>query len=270
MDGRRKWAAFSLFLSGLLVLYFFILPGIIKRQATRLIAQGNPDISVAVESAAPRLPAGIRLGNVVVRLKNGKSVEVRKVDIQARLLMLLGGKLSLAVDSSLYGGRLSGAVNFANFFSASGPFAARFAFEDIKTGDCKLLSFGRQLTGKLSGALEIAGDTGKMTLADGGMQLKLVNGMLPLAPNSMGLELLAFERLQADALLGEGTLKIKRVELKDKAASGEFQGQIKIDQNTPENSRLQLQGELTFSYDPRRRHTAVLQGTYADPVFNLM
>jgi len=271
MDSRgRKWAAFSLALAGLLVIYFFILPGIIKGQAVRLITQGNPDISVAMESAAPKLPAGIRLGNVVVTLKGGKSVEARKVDIQARLLKLLAGKLSLAVDSSLYGGRLSGAINFLNSFSSSGPFAAHFTFEDIKTGDCKLLSFGRQLTGKLSGSIELAGKTEKALQGEGGMQLKLVDGMLPLAPNSMGLELLAFEKLEADAVLGEGILKIKRLELRDKAATGDFQGQIKIDPNSPENSQLQLQGNLTFSFDPGRRRTAVLQGTCANPALNLM
>ncbi len=271
MDSRRKkWAAFSIALAGLLVFYFFILPGIIKRQAVMIISQGNPDIAVAVESAAPSLPAGIRLGNVAVKLKNGKSVEARKVDVQARLLRLLGGKLSLAVDSTLYGGRLKGAINFSNYFSSSGPFAVHFIFEDIKAGDCKLLSFGRQLTGKLSGSIEMAGDTAKALQGNGGMQLKLVNGMLPLAPNSMGLELLAFEKLEADAALGEGILKINRLELKDKAANGEFQGQIKIDPDAPENSQLQLQGNLTFSFDPGRPHTAVLLGTYANPALNIM
>jgi type II secretion system protein N len=270
MDRRKKWAACSIALAGLLIFYFFILPGILKRQAVRLISQGNPDISVAVESAAPSLPAGVRLGNVVVKLKNGKSVEARKLDVQARLIKLLGGKLSLAVDSALYGGRLYGAINFLNFFSSSGPFAAHFTFEDIKAGDCKVLSFGRQLTGKLSGSVELAGDTEKVLQGEGGMQLKLINGMLPLAPNSMGLELLAFEKLEADAALGEGILNINRLELTDKAAKGEFQGQIKIDPEAPENSQFRLQGQLTFSFDPGRSHTAVLLGTYANPALNIM
>ncbi len=270
MDSRRKWAACSLALAGLLVFYFFILPGILKKQAVRLISQGSPDVSVAMESASPSLPAGIRLGNVVITLKSGKTVEVRKLDIQARLLKLMGGKLSLAVNSSLYDGRLKGAINFFRFFSTSGPFAAHFAFEDIKAGDCKLLSFGRQLTGKLSGNIDFAGDTGNALQGEGGMQVRIINGMLPLAPNSMGLELLAFESLEAEAALGEGILKVNRLDLKDKAASGEFQGQVKIDGNAPENSEFQLQGYLTFSFDPGRRHAARLLGTYANPALDIM
>lgn len=270
MDSRKKWAACSIALAGLLVFYFLILPGILKRQAVKLISQGNPDISVAVESAAPSLPAGIRLGNVVVRLKNGKTVEARKVDVQARLVRLLGGKLSLAFNSALYGGNLKGAINFFNHFSSSGPFAANFTFEEIKAGDCKLLSFGRQLTGKLSGHVEITGDTAKALQGEGGLQVKIVNGMLPLAPNSMGLELLAFERLEADAAFEEGVLKINRLELSDKAVKGGFQGQVKIDPDALENSQLWLQGELTFSFDPGRTHTAVLAGTYANPALNIM
>lgn len=270
MDSRKKWAACSIALAGLLVFYFFILPGILKRQAVNIISQGNPDIAVAVESAAPSLPAGIRLGNVVVTLKNGKTVEARKVDVQARLIRLLGGKLSLAVDSVLYGGRLNGAINFLNFFSASGPFAAHFTFEDIKAGDCRALSFGRQLTGKLSGHVEIAADTAKTLQGEGGMRIRLVNGMLPLAPNSMGLELLVFEKLEADAALGGGVLNINRLELRDKAASGDFRGQIRIDPDVPGNSQVMLEGRMTFSFEPGRPHTATLVGTFANPALNLM
>ncbi len=270
MDNRKKWAAYSLALAGLLVFYLFILPGILKGQAVRLISQGNPEIRVAMESAAPSLPAGIRLGNVVITLKNGKSVEFRRLDIQARLLKLLGGKLSLAVNSSLYEGRMKGAVSFFRFFSVSGPFAAHFAFEDIKAGDCRLLSFGRQLTGKLSGNIEIAGDTANALQAEGGMQVKIVNGMLPLAPNSMGLELLAFEKLEADTALGQGILTIKRLDIKDKAAAGEFQGRVTIDGSAPENSRFELQGHLVFSFDPGRRHEARLLGTYSNPALEIM
>lgn len=271
MDSRRKkWAACSIALAGLLAVYFLVLPGILKRQAVKIISQGNPDISVAVESAAPSLPAGIRLGNVVVKLKNGKTLEARKVDVQARLLRLLGGRLALAVDSALYGGRLKGAINFSNYFSASGPFAAYFAFEDIKAGDCKLLNFGRQLTGRLSGQVEIAADTAKVLQGEGAMQLTLANGMLPLAQNSMGLELLAFEKLEADAALKDGIVKINRLGLTDKAARGEFQGQIRIDPDSPENSNIQLQGRLTFSFDPGRPRSAVLLGTFANPALNIM
>lgn len=269
MDSRRKWAACSIGLAILVAFYFFALPGILKRQAVRLISQGNPDVAVAIGSAAPSLPAGIRLGNVEIKLKGGKSVEARQVNIQARLLKLLTGKLSLAVDSALYGGRLRGAINFLNLFSLSGPFAAHFTWEDIKAGDCKLLCFGRQLTGNLSGSIEIAGNTANAAQGEGRLQLKLTNGMFPLAPNSMGLELLAFERLEADAVLEQGILKINRLELKDRAASGEFRGQIKLDRSSPENSELRLQGHLTFSFDPGRRHTAVLLGTYANPALNI-
>jgi type II secretion system protein N len=271
MDGRgKKWAAYSIALAGLLVVFFLILPGIVKRQAVRLITQGSPDAAVAVESAALSLPAGIRLGNVAITFKGGRSIEMRKVDIQARLLGLLGGKLSLAVDSALYGGRLNGSISFLNRFSSSGPFAAYFSFEGIKAGDCRLLNFGRQLSGRLSGHVELAGDTTSPLQAEGSMQARLVDGMLPLAPNRMGLELMAFENLEAEASLGGGILTINRLEIRDRAAAGGLQGQVRIDADSPGNSQLQLRGHVTFSFDPGRRHTAVLLGTFSSPALDIM
>jgi len=49
-----------------------------------------------------------------------------------------------------------------------------------------------------------------------------VNGMLPPGAKQQGLELLAFEKIEADAALGEGILKNKQAGTDDKAVKGEF------------------------------------------------
>lgn len=102
------------------------------------------------------------------------------------------------------------------------------------------------------------------------MQARIISGMLPLAPNRMGLGLLAFESLEAEAALGGGILKINRLEIRDRAAAGGLRGQVAIDADSPGNSRLELKGDVTFSFDPGRRHTAVLSGTCSSPALDIM
>lgn len=270
MAGRvRLWAVVGAAL-GFLIFYVLVMPGIIKKLAAGYLAKGYPGLTVNIGSAMPSLPAGVRFGGISLKDQGGRSFEAAKLAINARVFKLLGGSLSFAVDSALYGGRLKGVIDYPGMSVASGPFKANFSFEGLKAGDCSLLKLGRQLTGKMSGSVELAGEAGSASRGNGRIDLVILNGILPLADNSMGLQGLAFERLEFSAVLNQGILKISRFDLTDRALAGSFQGHMLLGNGDFGRNQLWLQGHLTLSSDPGRRHTVILSGTFEQPAVDIL
>jgi len=266
MAGRIKiWAALGISLAVLLFFYIFILPGIIKQQLISIIAQGNPGYSVTIGGAAAGFPLGVRLSDLKMEKGGQTAFEARKLNVHADIPKLCGGSLSLAIDSALYGGRLKGSVDYEGTSASRGPAAWRFTFENIKADECGLLRFGKRLTGKLSGFVEMAGEAGRTSQGKGRIEFTLVNGTLPFSAGSLGIASLPFEKLEGAAVLDGGIMDISRMTIKDKSVNGSFQGRVSLDGKSFAQSRLWLQGHLTFSSDQGNRQTVIIAGTVSEP-----
>jgi len=213
----------------------------------RLLATASAQLGVKFEitDMSPALPFGLKLAKCAVRTMEPKSkpfFEAEQVRLRFKVLQLLRGNLAFTVRSQAYGGTLSGEVRLTPFYDVRN-YQLRVRGQKLQLqGHSVSPLLGRQVSGKISGDINLKGPLGDFVNASGGGKFQLEEGSCPI--DSAYLRIRTLEGLEVSATmeLSGGRLEIVECEFKGQGFQGTVSGKI-ILQPRLSGSTLNLAGE---------------------------
>ena len=257
----------------------------------RLVAIASAQLGVKFEitDMSPTFPPGLKLAKCSVRTMEPESkpfFEASQVRLRFKVLPLLRGRLAFTLRSQAYGGTLSGDVRLTPFYDVRN-YQLRVRGQKIQLEGQSYVStlLGRQVSGKVSGDINLKGPLGDPVNASGGGEFQLEEGSFPI--DSAYLRTRTLERLEVSATieLSGGSLEITKCEFKGQGFQGTVSGTV-ILQPRLFSSTLNLAGKgqldgdmVNLPADKRRVAAAFLnrgkplpfkvRGTVAEPEFRL-
>ncbi|PNV87463.1 MAG: type II secretion system protein GspN [Desulfobacteraceae bacterium] len=257
----------------------------------RLVAIASAQLGVKFEitDMSPSFPFGLKLAKCAVRTMEPESkpfFEANQVRLRFKVLPLLRVRLAFTLRSQAYGGTLSGDVRLTPFYDVRN-YQLRVRGQKIQLEGQSSVStlLGRQVSGKISGDINLEGPLGDLVNASGGGELKLEEGSCPI--DSAYLRTRTLEGLEVSATieLSGGSLEITECEFKGQGFQGTVSGKVML-QPRLAGSTLNLAGEgqldgdmVNLPADKRRVAAAFLnrgkplpfkvRGTVAEPEFRL-
>jgi type II secretion system protein N len=257
----------------------------------RLVAIASAQLGVKFEitDMSPSLPFGLKLAKCAVRTMEPESkpfFEVNQVRLRFKVLPLLRGRLAFTLRSQAYGGTLSGDVRLTPFYDVRN-YQLRVRGQKIQLEGQSYVStlLGRQVSGKISGDINLKGPLGDLVNASGGGEFKLEEGSWPIDSAYLRTRILEGLEVSATIELSGGSLEITECEFKGQGFQGTVSGKV-ILQPRLAGSTLNLAGEgqldgdmVNLPADKRRVAAAFLnrgkplpfkvRGTVAEPEFRL-
>ena len=261
-----------------------------QRLQERLVATASAQLGVQFEitDMSPALPFGLKLAKCAVRTMEPDSepfFEANQVRLRFKILQLLRGSLAFTLRSQANGGTLSGDVRLTPFYDARN-YQLRMRGQKIQLeGHSVATLFGRQVTGKISGDINLKGPLGDLVNASGGGEFQLEEGSCPIDSAYLTIRTLEGLEVYATMELSGGSLEITECEFKGQGFQGTVSGKIML-QPQLSGSILNLAGEgqldsdmVNLPADKRRVAAAFLnrgkplpfkvRGTVAQPELRL-
>lgn len=235
------------------------------------------------------IPPGLKFAKCTVRSMDpgSKSLfEATRVYTRFKLLPLLKGNLVFTLSSQAYGGSLTGDFRLAPIHDFQN-YQIKLRAQTVQLENHSDISMlmGRQLSGEISGEIELEGVVGDLVNSTGGGNFRLVNGSCPI--NSPFLKAKTVEELEVSATiaLSGGSLKISDCQFKGSGLEGTLAGEVRL-QPRLSGSVLNLAGRgqvvaelINIPADKRRVAEAFLnrgrplpfkvRGTVAEPRLQL-
>jgi type II secretion system protein N len=213
----------------------------------RLVATASAQLGVKFEitDMSPAFPFGLKLAKCAVRTMEPESkpfFEADQVRLRFKVLQLLRGNLAFTLRSQAYGGTLSGDVRLTPFYDVRN-YQLRVRGQKIQLeGHSVSTLLGRQVSGKISGDINLKGPIGDLVNASGGGEFQLEEGSCPI--DSAYLRIRTLEGLQVSATmeLSGGSLEIIECEFKGQGFQGTVSGKVML-QPQLSGSTLNLAGE---------------------------
>jgi type II secretion system protein N len=211
--------------------------------------------------------------------------EASQVRLRFKVLQLLRGSLAFTLRSQAYGGTLSGDVRLTPFYDARN-YQLRMRGQEIQLeGHSVSPLFGRQVSGKISGAINLQGPFGDLVNASGGGEFQLEEGSFPIDSAYLKIRTLEGLEVYATMELSDGSLEVTECEFKGEGFQGTVSGKVML-QPRLSGSILNLAGEghldsdlVNLPADKRRVAAAFLnrgkplpfkvRGTVAQPELRL-
>ena len=277
----------GLVLAGILIVWKFPYQSLQER----LVATASAQLGVKFEitDMSPALPFGLKLAKCAVRTKEPESkpfFEASQVRLRFKVLQLLRGSLAFTLRSQAYGGTLSGDVRLTPFYDARN-YQLRVRGQKIQLEGQSSVStlLGRQVSGKISGDLNLKGPLGDLVNASGGGEFQLEEGSCPIDSAYLRTSTLEGLEVYATMELSGGSLEITECEFKGQGFQGTVSGKVML-QPRLSGSTLNLAGEgqldgdmVNLPEDKRRVAAAFLnrgkplpfkvRGTVAQPELRL-
>jgi type II secretion system protein N len=261
-----------------------------QRLQERLVATASAQLGVKFEitDMSPALPFGLKLAKCTVRTMEPESepfFEANQVRLRFKVLQLLKGSLAFTLRSQTYGGTLSGDVRLTPFYDARN-YQLRMRGQEIQLeGHSVSPLFGRQVSGKISGAINLQGPFGDLVNASGGGEFQLEEGSFPIDSAYLKIRTLEGLEVYATMELSDGSLEVTECEFKGEGFQGTVSGKVML-QPRLSGSILNLAGEgqldsdlVNLPADKRRVAAAFLnrgkplpfkvRGTVAQPELRL-
>lgn len=270
-EAIRKYGAYVLFALAVLVLFAWMrMPSeAVRSLVLSALSKNQAGALVHFDSAEHVFPFGFTLTGLTVQTKDGRGLRIEADTVTAHpaLLSLLTGRVALRIQAATMGGRIDGNIAFRDRFSASGPVQADLAFGGINAADCSWLAelLGRAVRGRVDGRLRFDGVPGQWVSGSGHLELALVNGLISLQAPLFGLQEMTFTRMEGNMDLGDGTLKVNRLQVAGDHLQGDFQGSVRLERDLS-LSRIALRGDVNLPGAGTERFTVDVGGTVANPV----
>jgi type II secretion system protein N len=235
----------------------------------RLVATASTQLGVQFEitDMSPAFPFGLKLTKCAVRTLEPESkpfFEANQVRLRFKVLQLLRGSLAFTLRSQAYGGTLSGDVRLTPFYDVRN-YQLRVRGQEIQLkGHSVSPLFGRQVSGKISGDINLKGPLGDLIRASGGGEFQLEEGSCPIDSAYLRIRTLEGLEVYATMALSDGSLEITDCEFKGQGFQGTVSGKVML-QPRLSGSILNLAGEgqldsdmINLPADKRRAAAAFL------------
>jgi type II secretion system protein N len=251
----------------IIFLYLLFPADIVK---DRLEASLNsPDFVFKTQSLQASFPLGLQFKNVVVHTADtgNLSLQLEMLDMQPQLSALFKKYSYLSLSGRAYGGSFDGEVGLLPLKKGYLPQEAKFKFQNIDLARTNFLAFelGKEIKGKASGSLLYSIASAAKQNPAGTLSLVLVKGSYPLAEAFLGISKIDYDRLEIQAQLKDGTLKIEKLEMLGPQINCSLKGEIFVaaDQR---NSRLNLAGVIEIQGKNKMKTNINIGGTLANPI----
>jgi type II secretion system protein N len=271
-EAIRKYGAYVLFALAVLVLFAWMrMPSeAIRSLVLSALSKNQAGVLVHFDSVEHVFPFGVALTGLTMQTQDGRGlrIEADRVTAHPALIPLLTGRLELRIRAATMGGRIDGNIVFRDRFSTSGPVQADLAFGDINAANCPWLAelLGRTVRGRVDGRLRFEGLPGQWVAGAGHLELALINGLISLQAPLFGLQEMTFTKMEGSMDLGDGTLKVNRLQVAGDHLQGDFQGSVRLERNLS-LSRIALRGDVNLPSAGTDRFAVDVGGTIASPVF---
>jgi type II secretion system protein N len=245
----------GLVLAGILIVWKFPYGSLQERLDA--VARERLGLRFEATDVSPTLPPGLKLAKCTVR-----STEPGSKPFLAATQVYLRFNLR----SQVYGGSLKGDIRLAPFYDVR-QYQLKLRGQTLRLDDKTDISalLGRQLSGQISGDLELKGDFGDIVNSTGGGELQLVEGSCPIDSPYLTIKLLEKLEVSGTFALAGGILKINPCQFKAPGFEGTLSGEIELQPWLP-SSTLNLAGKgqidpalVNLPPDKRRVAEAILK-----------
>ena len=204
-----------------------------QRLQERLVATASTQLGVKFEitDMSPAFPFGLKLAKCAVRTLEAGSkpfFEANQVRLRFKVLQLLRGSLAFTLRSQAYGGTLSGDVRLTPFYDVRN-YQMKVRGQEIQLeGHSVSPLFGRQVSGKISGDINLKGPLGDLIGASGGGEFQLKEGSCPIDSAYLSIRTLEKLEVYATMVLSDGSLEITDCEFKGQGFQGTVSGKVML------------------------------------------
>ncbi len=228
-----KWLAYLLFILTLTgVVTFFKFPyGSIQSRLEASIAE-RWDLNLVVTDLRPTLPPKLSFDRFSVRSPHYGGVSVfhgTEGYLRPRLLPLFWGKLAATIHIEAYGGFLDGFISLKPFYDVRNySLEASWQSMHLEEHSGLLLLLERQLSGKLSGELELVGPLNELSNASGIVTLVLTEATCPIEHPYFKMKNVEELEVTASLKLNSGEMEIENSRFQARGIKGTLSGVVQL------------------------------------------
>lgn len=245
---NKKWLGYILYvvLVTLVLLYYLFPAEAVEEAVGSSVSRINPALGFKAEGIGPWIPAGLRIEDGQIYLKDSDAPPVLKADslyIGPRFMEVFGGKYSFDLSGSAYRGDISG------WFHSRGKdglaFASEVTFKDFDLAAYEFLAdrLQHRITGTVSGNVEYGNDPGRSAAGKGKADLLLTGGQLQFKAPIIGISSVDLQNIQMQLELHNREITVVKAELAGSEMKASMTGTIQLQADIM-LSQLNLKGTL--------------------------
>jgi len=223
---------------------------------------------VSIGAITGRFPFGLKLED----LRIGNETVAPRLTVRPAFTSLLLGRLGLVVSVGQARGGLDVIIK-TSFTHPGDPLALKFTLEEFDIAPLqKLMRGGPEIAGTVTGEGRLATERANFKDSRGEIDITCKNGQLPLNMPALPLGGVAFTELNLKAVMENGRLEIRQMQLSGNDVSGSLFGDVRLGMNIMTLSST-ISGNLRLSQayrqmlgNPRAESMRFrLQGTLGRP-----
>ncbi len=228
-----RWLAYLLFVlifSGILIFYKFPYESVERRLEALIAAHCGLELDVA--DLRPSLPPKLRFSKFSLRTLGSEGQPIFHATqgyLCPRILPLFGGKLAVTIHAEAYGGSLNGDVALKSFFEVR-TYNLRASWQaiELERHPGLPLILAGQISGKLSGELQLEGPIQDWANSSGVGKLRLSEGSYPIEYPYLKVKTLDGLEVSAAMKLNSGRLEIDNCWFQAQGIKGTFDGIVQL------------------------------------------
>jgi type II secretion system protein N len=238
------------------------------------VSENNPETILMIDATKPVIPPGIQFINLTLGSRDNplSTIQADGITISPAYLTLLKGHTALAFSANTYGGVVQGQAGTNHFLSFQGPVNWKISADGVNIEKIGYLKerLGRQITGKLKGAMTFTGPLQTIASGTGNIEFTLVNGSYQLMESIMGIDRLDFKKVEALMSLKNGVLTITKLKLTGEKAGCTLSGDITLNATDIKSSQINLNAAIELPVQNNKKIAMVLTGTLGNPTIKYL
>lgn len=232
-----------LYIIGAVIFFLYVLfpSETLKQYIAHRLTQGNPSVKVTIDQLRASLPPGVKLYDVTVSHRNEAIVGLDSLKITPSIFSILGANKRMAFIGDAYSGRIKGTAEIDEETQPQNiELDAELSEVQIQRISTLRSFIEHKLSGQLNGTV-IFKNSGRNQTATG--NFSITDGRIDFSQPVLNQKFLAFKDIDADLVLKNQKLLIKKCSLKGSQMDATISGTISIDNRTG-NNRLNINGTM--------------------------
>ncbi|UCG10980.1 MAG: type II secretion system protein GspN [Deltaproteobacteria bacterium] len=238
------YALYALVLAGILLVWKFPYQSLQKRLQS--VASDRLGLRLEMAVLSPTFPPGVNFRRFSVRPLQSDSpslFEAGEGQVRIKILQLLRRRLDLTIRTFAYGGSVDGKVLLEPYHNEP-SFQLSMSWDAVRLHEHPAIAnlAGRELSGKISGELQLEGFLNKVRESTGKGNLLLEEGIFPVNSAYLKTDTLDEVQVVAETEFANGKLEIRHCQFEARGFQGDLSGVVTLHPNLSE-STLNLAGK---------------------------